>query len=272
VDGSDVEGGYYLWDATTLERLLSPQQQAIIELAWGSSASPIWDSGHLPMALFDEASLAERLGLERDALRSELQHIRHALMRERRQREMPYDDKRLAGWNGLALSAIALASEQQPRYRPAARALRDYLHGLWDGEQLWMMRDNQGQLQQVASLEDYALVAQGLYDWYQANAEHSAGQASRDLAATLLREAANRFHRDGSWRLSATEDTGLLGQRYALLSSGTLPSPAVQLLSLQRKLDMHVLPEDQLLWANPPALLAEPLSHADYLRLMLEIP
>ena len=267
VDGSDVEGGYYLWDADTLERLLTPQQRAIIELTWGTSASPIWDSGYLPMALLEEGSLAERLGHSAEALQAEQQAIRQTLMRERRQRQMPYDDKRLAGWNGLALSAISLASSQQPRYQAAARSVRNYLHSLWDGEQLWMMRDNQGQLQQAASLEDYALVAQGLYDWYQSSGD----QHSRELAASLLQQAAQHFHHDGLWQLSASDDTGLLGQRYSLLGSGTLPSPAVQLLRLQRKLGLHVLPETQLLWANPPALLADPLGHAEYLALMLEI-
>ncbi|MBE0509553.1 MAG: DUF255 domain-containing protein [Chromatiales bacterium] len=267
VDGSDVEGGYYLWDTATLARLLTPQQLAIIELSWGTAANPIWDNGYLPMALLDGNTLADRLGHSTETLEGEQQAIRQVLMRERRQREMPYDDKRLAGWNGLALSAISLASTQQPRYQIAARTLRNYLHSLWDGEQLWMMRDNQGQLQQAASLEDYALVAIGLYDWYQTSDD----QHSRELAATLLQQAAQHFYRDGLWQLNASDDTGLLGQRYALLGSGTLPSPAVQLLRLQRKLGLNVLPEEQLLWANPPALLADPLGHAEYLALMLEI-
>ena len=265
VDGADVEGGYYLWDMGSLQVLLSEDQLALLAPAWGTHASAIWEAGYLPIALHDQASLAAQLGWEEAEVVQQLQTIRQTLMRERRQRSMPYDDKRLAGWNGLALSALAQAHDAHPRYRLAGSAVRDYLHRLWDGERLWMMRDNQDRRQQQAGLEDYAFVASGLYHWHQATGD----EASKTLATTLLKQAAQRFHDDGGWLLGG-EDSALLGQRYPLLPAGALPSPAIELLRLQRQLELNVLPEAQLLWNAPQQLLSTPLDYPGYLSLMLE--
>lgn len=267
VDGSDVEGGYYLWHYDDLERLLSPEQLALLTPLWGLDSSPIWDAGYLPMALLDTAILAEQLDSDPKHVDEQLQQIRQILMRERRLREMPADDKRLAGWNGLALAAFALAHDAHPRYRLAGQQVRHYLHGLWDGEQLWMMRDNQGILRQPASLEDYALVAQGLSAWAQASND----EASLLLARLLLVSAAGRFHHSASWQLSADDDLGMLARALPLIPSGHLPSSAVSLLRLQGELALTELPEKQLLWQGSNLFISDPLQYADYLNLMLFI-
>ena len=264
IDQDDVEGGYYLWHLDKLEQLLNEAELALLQDAWGLSASPVWDAGYLPLALHDIASLAARHHTTEAHIAAQLRRIRQTLMHERRQREMSYDDKRLAGWNGLALSALALARDLQPRYRIAGQAVRNYLHGLWDGEQLWMMREHQGALRQPAGLEDYAFVARGLYHWHQASGD----PASRELASRLLYTASQRFHQHGRWRLGAA-DSALLGQTYAVISSGPLPSPAVELLHLQRLMDETALPEETLLWAAPSQLLDNPLDYPGYLNLML---
>lgn len=269
VDGDDIEGGYYLWHPDTLNRLLSTRQMAIIDAAWDLSGSPIWDLGYLPMATHDNTALAERLELSREEIETQLSAIHQTLLRERRQREVPRDDKRLAGWNGLALSAFSLASthpHQEPkRYHIAARALRDYLHGLWDGKQLWMMRDSQGRLRQPAGLEEHAFVASGLYQWYLASGD----ETSRELARKLLYQAADQFLREGLWH-AAPDTLASLAQPHAVIGSGPLPSPVIELLRLQQALKEEVFAEDQLLWAAPSELLARPLAYPDYLDLMLQ--
>lgn len=269
VDGNDIEGGYYLWHPDTLRRLLSEHQMAVLDATWDLSGSPMWDLGYLPMAAHDSATLAERLELDHEEIEKQLTAIRQILLRERRQRELPRDDKRLAGWNGLALSAFSLASTQQyqgaKRYHVAARALRDYLLSLWDGDQLWMMRDSQGQLRQAAGLEEYAFVASGLYQWYQASGD----ETSRKLARKLLHQAAEQFLRQGLWHL-APEAAASLAQPHAVVGAGPLPSPVIELLRLQQALKEEVFAQERLLWAAPAELLARPLAYADYLGLMLQ--
>ena len=264
VDDSATEGGYYLWDPQQLALLLEPEQRALIELAWGMDPNPIWAEGYLPMQMLDAAQLAARLGRDEGAITVELRQIRQRLMRARQQRVMPADDKRLAGWNGLALSALSLASREQTRFVPAAQAISRYLHSLWDGEQLWLLRDNHDRKQQAALLEDYALVARALYDWYLASGEN----ASRDLAVELLQQAGQRFYTGQGWRLGDSDDAYLLGQSYLLLSAGPLPSPATVLLQLQAELDISAIPEAAL-WAAPGQLVGNPLDYPDYLALML---
>ena len=77
------------------------------------------------------------------------------------------DEKGLAAWNGLLLSALAKAhaTDSTRGYHAYAKKLADYLaKRLWDGEHL--VRALQGdKVLAPASLEDYALVAKGLWDW-----------------------------------------------------------------------------------------------------------
>ncbi len=109
-----------------------------------------------PETTFDEARLKD--------LRTDLR-----LARDRRVRPGK-DDKVLAAWNGLALSAFARGYQVlgDERYREAAVSLGEFLHReLWDGTALYRVW-RAGQRHTVGFLEDEAAVALGLVDLYEA--------------------------------------------------------------------------------------------------------
>ena len=227
VDEAGVEGGYYLWDNDTLRRILDKQQLALVQQVWDLKGPPPHEAGHLPMAwkTLDEA--AKVLGMDPGLAEKQFRLAREKMLAERARRKLPVDGKILAGWNGLALSALVAGARQldEARYRRGARQLRDYLLGeLWDGQRLWRARGRQGELGQ-ATLRDYAFAAQGLLDW----AALSGAKADREMARRWVDDAWRRFLTDSGWRLS---DQALLpgGHGVAMFSDSPLPSPAVVLM------------------------------------------
>jgi len=132
--------------------------------AWGIRGPAPLDAGHLPMQLKTAAEVAEQIKVPEEQAGALLRSAQQKLLMARSKRMAPKDDKKLAAWNGLALSAL-VAGARLPdgvRYRAAANRVRDYLAKvLWNGTDLYRAVGGSGALG-AAALEDYAFVARGL--------------------------------------------------------------------------------------------------------------
>jgi uncharacterized protein YyaL (SSP411 family) len=119
----------------------------------------------------------------RGALEPEL---RARLFEERERRRKPLrDDKAIASWNGLALAALAEAGRRLGRddYLDAARSLGEFLLGPLSTAEGRLYRSwGAGQARHAGVLEDYADVANGLYELYVATGELRWLEESRRLA------------------------------------------------------------------------------------------
>ena len=229
VDGAGAEGGYYLWRAEDLDRLLSPEARRLAGLAWGLDGTPQHAAGALPVAARDPAAVGATLGLDAEAARALLDQARARLLAERVTRSLPADTKALAAWNGLTLSALVAGTRAFPGgpYRGAAGALRDYLVGvLWDGTDLHRGRFDSGWMGE-ATLEDYAYVARGLRDW----AELVGSEEDRALSRRLAGLAWSRFYSEAGWRLASEPLLPGIPAEPAL-EDGALPSPAAVVMAL----------------------------------------
>ncbi|MCF7990203.1 MAG: DUF255 domain-containing protein [Thiohalocapsa sp.] len=238
VDGDGVEGGYYLWRNVELAQLLTPSERAAAALAWGLSGPAELEAGNLPRLRLTPAEIAARFGSSAAAASADLGSARERLFAARAGRVLPRDDKVLAGWNGLALSALVDGARTFPDagYGDAARRVRDVLvGGLWDGERLHRA-GGVGSRQGEATLEDYAYVAGGLRAW----AAFADDAPALALSRRLARDAWVRFRRDGLWYPG---DDALLpdmpGAR--VLADAPLPAPDARLLDL-------LLNDPQALW------------------------
>jgi len=110
------------------------------------------EDGALPLA--EDRALRERLRLWRD-----------------RRTRPGKDDKVLAAWNGLALSALARGFQilGDARYLEAAQACASFLHHeLWHGGRLLRVW-RQGRAHTEGFLEDHAAVLEGLVDLFEAD-------------------------------------------------------------------------------------------------------
>ncbi len=223
VDSQGREGFYYLWPEEELKRLLTQREFKAVKAAWLGEHTP--DSGYGFLLRWQAAprAVTEKLGWSLEELDQVLSAARQKLLAARTRRELPADSKVLAAWNGLALSALARAYEAsgEKTYASAAARLARYLTArLWNGNRLLRARAGDQALA-AATLEDYALVAQGLWDWSRVAPDSS--QTAGPVVQKLLRLAWEHYFRDGRWRQDDAPLIPMLNGKLAL-DDGSLPS------------------------------------------------
>ncbi len=197
VDDQDVEGGYYLWEAEQLKNTLSKAEYQAFSVAWQTDRPNELEGGNHLRAAKPLTEIADHLALSVSEANRLLQSAKTKLIKKRAQRVLPTDDKLLASWNALALSAFAVAAKRldEPRYRQQAEALKTFImQTLWRNAQLTRSQA-QGQLIGSAAIEDYAYVAEGLLRF----AELSGEDADYQLADAVLTQGWRRFYQNNAW-------------------------------------------------------------------------
>ena len=162
-----------------------------------------------------------------------LASARVKMLQRRAQRSLPVDRKGLTAWNGLALSALAsaYAASGDTAYVTQAEALVSFiLERWWDGKRL--VRAVQGEeVLAPATLEDYALVAQGLWDWRR----QKLASVDQRVIEQMVRSAWQRYFVDDRWVMSDAALIPMLDERIAL-EDGALPSVTAVIVDLSRQL------------------------------------
>jgi uncharacterized protein YyaL (SSP411 family) len=120
-------------------------------------------------------------------IRGELDpETRERLFEERERRAKPLlDDKAISSWNGLALAALAECGRRLDRadYLEVARALADFILGPLSAPDGRLFRSwRGGEAKHAGVLEDYADVANGLYELHVATGDLRWLEESRRLA------------------------------------------------------------------------------------------
>lgn len=232
VDTEDVEGGYYLWQQSDLSMLLTAEEKEVARLAWSLQGPVLFAAGYLPRQGMSVSEISVELKISDEDAASRLESARSKLYRARSNRGLPIDTKLLAGWNGLALAALAGAADSlaDDSYRDGAHKIRDYIMSrLWDGSTLHRAVDGQRALGR-ASLEDYAYVAKGLWAW----AEITQAPADYSAAASVVEQAWVRFY-DAGWRMA---ESSLIAAETGRdrIADGPMPSPAAVVSHISIKL------------------------------------
>jgi uncharacterized protein YyaL (SSP411 family) len=132
----------------------------------------------------------------------------------REQRPKPArDDKAIAAWNGLALAALAEAGRrlERPDYLDAARKLGEFLLGpLSDGGRLHRTF-RAGQAKGTGYLEDYADIANGLYELHVATGDLRWLQEANRLARLAVELFGDERH--GGFFLSPADGEELVARK-----------------------------------------------------------
>lgn len=239
VDNNNIEGGYYLWSRAEVKKLLTKKEWAVAEPAWSLFGTPTLEEQFLPVAeesvdeLVKEKTI-QAAGIQKKDVSPLLETARSKLLRARSKRGLPVDTKRLAAWNGLALSAFVKAASvtKKTKDKKAAQDLRDFLvNDLWDGKKIHRARDAQGVTIGRATIEDYAFVATGLFDW----AVYTGKKEDFKLATVITNQAWQRFFDAQGWKLSE-ENLLAYGISEHVISDGPMPSPAAAILGVTQKL------------------------------------
>ena len=151
-DSEGVEGKFYVWTKAEVEALLGAEDAALFCKLYDISEGGNWEGTNIPNLLHTLDTL--------DAdLEAQLAPIRETLFRHRVERIPPgWDDKVLADWNGLMISALTFAGcvFRQPAWIAAARQAFDVIaqHMYVEDHLRHSMR--LGQVRHMATLDDYA--------------------------------------------------------------------------------------------------------------------
>jgi uncharacterized protein YyaL (SSP411 family) len=152
----------------------------------------------------------------RFVLRGELdEEMRARLLEIRTRRPQPArDDKAIASWNGLALAALAEAGRRFDRddLVAEARALGDFLLGPLSGDDGRLQRSRRaGRTSGAGFLDDYANVANGLYELHVATGELRWLEESRRLALLAVELFADEER--GGFYLAPAEGERLVARK-----------------------------------------------------------
>ena len=187
-------------------------------------------------------SLAERadsLGQEESDLVGRLEPSWRKLLQAREARVRPAtDDKILTAWNGLMLTAFARAYQVFGRSDDLAAAERAaaFLESNLVRDDRLLVSSRDGQARLNAYLDDYAFLARGLLDLYEASFDPRYLERSEGLAETMLARFENRT--SGGFYFTSDDHESLLTRNHSL-HDGALPAGAGVAAEVLLRLAVH---------------------------------
>jgi len=263
-DSEGEEGLYYLWRKEEIDATLDAGTAALFCRAYGVAAGGNYRdeaSGQptgknvLHRAVAD-TELAAANATGPDDMARRLAEARRVLLEARGRRPPPHrDDKILAAWNGLIVSALSKGARLLKRrdYLAAARGAADFMLGSMrraDGRLLRRWRDGEAGIPAFA--EDYAFLSRGLLDLYRAGFDSRYLAEALGLAGTLQR----LFAPDAGGALFDTAaDSELLVARPRTLYDGAIISANTAAVEVFARL--YLLSGDPGWRAHAEAILAQ---------------
>lgn len=188
-DSEGKEGKFYVWTQAEIEQVLGRDFE-FFKAAYGITPHGNWEGKIILQRVLDNTDLASRFTLPVADVYAKLAKCHSQLLAVRNTRIRPRtDDKILAAWNGLMLSAISeaaiiLGSEDQ-YLQVATRNANFLLTALRPNGELrraWRA----GHASDEVFLEDYAAIILGLLDLYQVDFNNRWFTAAIDLADEMM--------------------------------------------------------------------------------------
>jgi uncharacterized protein len=216
------EGAFYIWTKKEIDAALGDAAE-IFDFHYGVQPHGNAPEGSDPQDEFRGknilierhtiAETAKQFEKSEDEVRQSIERSREKLFAIRAKRPRPHlDDKIIAAWNGLMISAYARAAQvlDEPRYlETATRAANFIRKHLWDESKKTLFRSyRDGRSAVEGFADDYAFVVQGLVDLY---------EASFDVEwlkfATQLQETQDRLffdEKNGGYFTTSGKDASVL--------------------------------------------------------------
>ena len=193
-DSEGEEGIFYTWTPAEIAAVLGPEDGPFLAGAYDCTEDGNFDGRAILHPVTDAAALAKRTGRDPDEIRAVLASGRRKLLLARASRVSPaLDDKVLAGWNGLAISALARAGAvmEEPRFLDAAVQAARFVLETMRSDDLLLRVYKDGAAKIPGYLDDYAGMAAALVDLYEADFDPHWLMAAERLVKTMHREFAD---------------------------------------------------------------------------------
>ncbi len=218
------EGAFYVFAAEEVDRLFGADAPVVrrrfgIEDGGNAPSDPQGEFRglNIPYVAQSVDEIATRTGRTADDVLRILAEMRPRMYEARNLRPRPdLDDKVITAWNGLMIGAFARAARvlvDSPRredWRTAAiRAARSLKRTVWrEGDRVLLRRFRDGEAAVDAFCEDYACLAHGLIELFQATGDIE----MLDWALTLTEVQTTKFWdpADGGWFSTTGDDPSVL--------------------------------------------------------------
>jgi len=172
--GERDEGYFFTWTPAELAEVLGQQRAEQVAAAYAVTESGNFEGRNILHRPRSSEQVAGELGISPAALEAALAESRGLLHEARSARPAPLrDDKILASWNGLMISAFAQSALVlgEPRWLVAAERAADFMLAQMrvDGRLRRSFKD--GRARHNAYLDDHAFLIAGLLDLFEASGE-----------------------------------------------------------------------------------------------------
>ncbi|SDF76856.1 thioredoxin domain-containing protein [Halorientalis regularis] len=277
-DGEQEEGAFYVWTPEEVREAVAGTEFDAVDDdtaadlfcdRYGVTEPGNFEGRTVLTVVADSDDLADAYDLDRDTVETVLDEATAAVVEARADRPRPRrDEKILASWNGLMLSAYAEAGlvAGPGAVEPAVDALDFLREHLWNAEEKRLARRyKDGDVSVDGYLEDYAFLARGAFDIYQVTGEVDHLAFALDLARAI---EANFWDADaGTLYFTPADGEGLVARPQELTDQST-PSSAGVAADLLLALDQF-LPRDgfadvaeTVLATHGNEIESDPLRHA----------
>ena len=239
-DSEGEEGRFFVFDLRELEQILGAKLGNLAAEWFGVTVEGNFEHGKSILWRHVRAeAVATKLKVPLRDLEASMREASVKLLAARSLRVKPgTDDKVLAAWNGLMISALAQAFQvlDEPRYLEAARkAARWILEGMRQPDGRLFATSRNGRAHLNAYLDDYAFTIAGLLDLYESDFDPHWIREALALDAVV----ADRFQDEDGACFTTARDHEKLIARLKAPHDGALPSGnGVQALNLLRLADL----------------------------------
>ena len=222
--GEKEEGWFFTWTPEEIKASLPPSEAALALAFFAVTESGDLEGRNVLNTPRTEAEVAAELQMSEEDFSKKLASARSRLLEVRAGRPGPArDEKILAAWNGLAISALARAGFvlEEPRYLDAAQRAASFVLETMETDGRLHRVSMDGEAGGPAFLEDYGLMIGALIDLYEVD-----GQSRWLSAALALQQTLDEFYLDpnGGGYFRTSKDGEALIAREKPLDDGVIPS------------------------------------------------
>jgi uncharacterized protein YyaL (SSP411 family) len=190
-DSEGEEGRFFVWTEDEVTRIVGEEAGEIFCRVYDVTESGNFEEKNIVHPTLTVEQAAKFFRKEAARVENLLAEAKTKLFAEREKRVKPFrDEKILTSWNGLMLSGLAEAGKilERPDCLEAAKKTVDFIFSRMFKDGLLLHTYKDGKAKLLGYLDDYAFVATGLLDLYEATLERSTLERAIALADIMIGE------------------------------------------------------------------------------------
>ena len=234
-DSEGEEGKFYVWAPSEVEAVLGKEDAKIFDEYYDVTSSGNFEGKNILHHRMELKGLSKSMEMSPEESKKRLDQARRKLLKAREERIKPgLDDKCLAAWNGMMLTAFAEAAFalNDATFLETALGNAEFLTSKMLVEGRLVRSWKQGKAQLNAYLEDYALVIEGLLATYQA----CGNVRWLEHARRLMQLQFDLFwdEQNGDFYFTSSDHESLLVRQKEYMDNATPSGNSVSCLNLSR--------------------------------------